>query len=49
MNRRQVMTLPGAGFFLLPGSAQTSADTAPDTPDKILLNPPRMIPGFPSL
>ena len=37
MNRRQVMMLPGAGFFLRPGSAQTSADTAPDTPDKILL------------
>ena len=37
MNRRQVMMLPGAGFFLRPGSAQTSADAAPDTPDKILL------------
>jgi hypothetical protein len=37
MNRRQAMLLPGAGFFLHPGSAQTSAETAPDTPDKILL------------
>ena len=40
MNRRQIMMLPGAGFFLRPGSAQTSADKAPDTPDtpdKILL------------
>jgi hypothetical protein len=37
MNRRQAMMLPGAGFVLRPGSAQTSADTAPGTADKILL------------
>ena len=44
MNRRQVMMLPGVGFFFGRGSAQTSpapgaapSDTAPDSPDKLLL------------
>lgn len=40
MNRRQLMTLPGLGFFFRPAPAQTSpapADTVPETPDKFLL------------
>lgn len=44
MNRRQIMMLPGVGFFFRRGLAQTSPapgaappDTATDTPDKILL------------
>ena len=37
MNRRQVMKLPGMGFFFRPGLAQTSQDVAAETPDKILL------------
>ena len=44
MNRRQVMALPGVGFFFRRGSAQTSPapgaalpGTAAETPDKVLL------------
>src|ERR1035438_8728919 len=44
MNRRQVMMLPGVGFFFRRGWAQTAPppgaappDTAADPPDKILL------------
>ena len=46
MNRRQLMMLPGVGFFFRRGLAQTSGapatlagspDTATETPDKILL------------
>jgi hypothetical protein len=41
MNRRQLMSLPGIGFLLRRGSAQTtpqaSTDAAAETPDRILL------------